>query len=167
MNLCVKLLRKSKKDFYNNLNVKRITGNRKFWQNIKPNFTDKTFRDESITLVEGEKVITEEKHVVKKFKDHFEKIVETIPNDHLKLFDLSDDPVINAIENFSNHASVLKIKEARDSTDSFSFKLVSIEDICKEIRALEASKAPQSNDIPTKIMKSNFHIFSKIFSSKS
>ena len=31
-NLCVKLLRKSKKFFYNNLNVKRITDNRKCWQ---------------------------------------------------------------------------------------------------------------------------------------
>ena len=134
-NLCVKLLRKSKKDFYNNLNVKRITDNRKFWQTIKPNFTDKTLRDERTTLVEGDKVITEEKHVVKIFKDHFEKIVETLKIDRLKLSDLSDDPVLNAIENFSHHASVLKIKEARDSTGCFSFKLVFIEDICKEIRA--------------------------------
>ena len=71
------LLRKSKKVFYNNLNVKRITNNRKFWQTIKPNLTDKTFKDERITLVYGDKVITEEKDVVKKFKDHFEKIVES------------------------------------------------------------------------------------------
>ena len=162
-NLCVKLLRKSKKDFYNNLNVKRITDNRKFRQTIKPNFTDKTLRDERITLVEGDKVITEEKHVVKKFKDHFEKIVETLKIDRPKLSDLSDDPVLNAIENFSHHASVLKIKKTRDSTDCFSFKLVSIEDICKEIRALDASKATQSDDIPTKIIKNNSDIFSKIF----
>ena len=43
-NLSVKLLRKSKKVFYNNLSVKRITNNIKFWQTIKPNFTDKTQR---------------------------------------------------------------------------------------------------------------------------
>ena len=155
-NLYVKLLRKSKKDFYNNLNVKRITDNRIFWQTIKPNFTDKTLRDERITLVEGDKVITEEKHVVKKFKDHFEKI------DRPKLPDLSNDLFLNAIENFFRHASALKIKEARDSTDCFSFKLVSIEDICKEIRALDASKATQSDYIPTKIIKNNSDIFSKI-----
>ena len=53
-NICVKLLRKSKKDFYNSFNVKRITGNRKFWQTIKPNFTDKTLKDERITLVDGD-----------------------------------------------------------------------------------------------------------------
>ena len=43
---CVKLLRKSKKDFYNNLNVKRTTDNRKFWQTVKVNFTDKTLKNE-------------------------------------------------------------------------------------------------------------------------
>ena len=59
-NLCGKLLRKSKKVFYNYLNVKRITNNRKFWQTIKPNFTDKILKDERITLVDGDKVITEE-----------------------------------------------------------------------------------------------------------
>ena len=45
-NFCVKLLRKSKKDFYNNLNVKRITDNRKFQQTVKVNFTDKTLKNE-------------------------------------------------------------------------------------------------------------------------
>ena len=53
INFCFKLLRKSKIDFYNNLNLKRITDNRKFWQTIKPNFTDKTVKDERITHVEG------------------------------------------------------------------------------------------------------------------
>ena len=64
-NLCVKLLRKSKKVFYNNLNVKRITDNRKFWQTVKRRFTDKTLKDERTTLVDGGKVIIEQKDVLK------------------------------------------------------------------------------------------------------
>ena len=44
-NFCVKLLRKSKKNFYNNLNVNRIIDNRKFLQTIKPNCTDKTLKE--------------------------------------------------------------------------------------------------------------------------
>ena len=115
-NLCVKLLRKSKKVFYNNLNMKRITNNGKYWQTIKLNFTGKTLKDERITLVNRDKVITEEKDVVKKLKDLFEKIAETLKIDRPILSDLSDDPVLNAIENFSHRASVLKIKEARDSS---------------------------------------------------
>ena len=160
-NLCVKLLRKSKKVFYNNLNVKRITDNRKFWQTIKPNFTDKTLKDERITLVDGGKVITEEKDAVEKFKDYFEKIVEPLKIDRPILSDLSDDSVLNAIEHFSHHASVLKIKKARDSSDCFSFKLFTVEDICKEILTLDASKTTQRDDIPTKIVKNNSDIFSK------
>ena len=112
-NFCVNLLRKLKKNFYNNFNVKRITDNRKFRQTIKPNCTDKSLKDERITLVEGDKVITEEKYLVKIFKDHFEKIVETLKIDRPILFDLSDDPVLNAIGKFSHHASILKIKGSK------------------------------------------------------
>ena len=127
--------------------MKRITDNGKFWQNIKPSLTDKTVKDERTTLVDGDKVITEEKDVVKKFKDHFEKILEAPKIDRPILSDLSDDPVLNAIEHFSHHASVLKIKEVRDSSDCFSFKLVTVDDICKEILALDALKTTQSDDM--------------------
>ena len=44
---------------------------------------------------------------------------------------------------------------------SFSFKLVTIEDICKEILALDDSEAIQSVDMPTKIIENNSDIFSK------
>ena len=60
-NLCVNFLRKSEKVYCNNLNVKRTTDNKKFWQTIKPNLTDKTLKNERITLVDGDNVITEEK----------------------------------------------------------------------------------------------------------
>ena len=39
---------------------------------------------------------------------------------------LINNPVLNAIENFSQHASVFKISEARNISDCFSFKLVTI-----------------------------------------
>ena len=40
-NLCIKLLRKYKKYFYNNLNVKKIIDDRTIWQTFKP----KTLKD--------------------------------------------------------------------------------------------------------------------------
>ena len=74
--------------------------------------------------------ITEEKDEVQSFKDHFQKIVETLKIDRAILSDLSDDPVLNYIEKFSHHANVLKIKETRHSFGCFSNKLVTIENIC-------------------------------------
>ena len=141
--------------------MKRVTDNRKFWQTIKPNLTDKTPRDERITLADGDKVITEEKFTILIY--NFEKIVKTLKIDCPILSDLSDDSVLKAIENFSHHTSALKMKEARDSSDCSSLKLVTIEDIYKETLALGASKATQSDDMPTKIIKNNSNIFSNFF----
>ena len=75
-NYCVKLLIRSKKDFYNNLNVKKVTGNKYFWKIINLNFTDKILKDEKIIPVEDNKVITAETYSAKIFKDHPENIVE-------------------------------------------------------------------------------------------
>ena len=55
INFCLKLLRKTKKEFYNNLNVKYITENKLFWKTVKSFFTDKTLKDERITLIENNK----------------------------------------------------------------------------------------------------------------
>ena len=77
-NYWVKLLKRSKKYFYNNLNVKKVTDNKHFWKTIKPNFTDKVLKDKKIVLVEDDKVITADTDLVEIFKDHFENIAESL-----------------------------------------------------------------------------------------
>ena len=62
-NICVELLRKTKKDFFNNLAVKPVTGNKQFWKTVKPCLTDKTLKGERITLIENKKVVSDEKRV--------------------------------------------------------------------------------------------------------
>ena len=73
-NYCVKLLKKeSKKDVYNNLNVRKVTDNKLFWKPMKTYFTDKTLKDEKSILVENDKVITAETDLAKIFKDHLRR----------------------------------------------------------------------------------------------
>ena len=50
-NFCVKLLRKTSKEFQNNINVKYITESKLFWETVKALFTGKTLKDEDITLI--------------------------------------------------------------------------------------------------------------------
>ena len=59
-NYCVSLLRKTKKDYYTNLNVKDIVDNKQFWRTVKPLFSDKPKSNEKITLVEDETVTTQD-----------------------------------------------------------------------------------------------------------
>ena len=56
-NYCTGLIRKEKKSYYNNFDIKFITDNRKFWKTVKPLFSDKHFSGNKITLIEGEEII--------------------------------------------------------------------------------------------------------------
>ena len=50
-NLCVTLLKKSKIDCYNNLNVKNLCDNLQFWKVVKTLFTNNIISDKKITLI--------------------------------------------------------------------------------------------------------------------
>ena len=56
-NYCVSLLRKIKKNYYSNLDKKKITDNKTFWKTAKPFLSDKTPSDEKLTLTEKDKII--------------------------------------------------------------------------------------------------------------
>ena len=73
----MELLRKTKKEFYNNLNAKYITKNKLFWKTVKPFSTGKTLKDGRITLVENNKVFSDESKLVETFCKYFGNIVQT------------------------------------------------------------------------------------------
>ena len=50
-------MRKTKKDYYGNLNEKDVIDNKKFWRTVKPLLSDKV-KPEKITLVHVNKIIT-------------------------------------------------------------------------------------------------------------
>ena len=135
-NICVKLLRKIKKDFFNNLDVKRVTDNKQYWKTVNSCLTDKTLKDERTTL--------------KKRKSYQTK----------KSITLHHNPVLNAIKKFENHPSILEIKKQipSDVAFPFSFRKVTLTKIINEIKNLDESKATQSNGIPTEVIKENYGI---------
>ena len=165
-NFCVKLLRKTKKEFYNNLNVKYITKNKLFWKAVKPSFTDKTLRDERITLVENNKVVSDESKLVEIFSKYFGNIVQNLGIDGLTNTSSDNDAVTirQAIEKYQNHPSIKVIRENIDTTNNFSFDLINPECMSKIINNLDTSKATQQGDIPTKIIKDNKDLFSYFIS---
>ena len=63
-NFCVSLLRKEKKKYYNNLDTNIFDDNRKFWQRIKPLFSDKNRTlAKDIILVDDDIVISDREKV--------------------------------------------------------------------------------------------------------
>ena len=52
-NLSVSLIRREKKNFFNNISTRDITDNKIFWKAVKPLFTDKIQTKSKITVVSG------------------------------------------------------------------------------------------------------------------
>ena len=77
-NYCNRLCKKERRNYYENLNVKSITDNKKFWKTVKPLLGDKGGKKEKIVLVKGDRIIQEEAEVAKTFNDFFDNAVKSL-----------------------------------------------------------------------------------------
>ena len=117
------LIRREKKNFFNNISTRDITDNETFWKTVKPLFKDKIQTKSKITLIEkkvvsgekqeqivSEKVTTEGQTVVNKF---FINIVPNlkIPTNHNYDTDflVINDQVADALNKFRNLPSIVMI----------------------------------------------------------
>ena len=64
-NYCVNLLRKVKRNYYSNLNIKNITDNKKVWNTVQPLFSEKSNSGENITLIERLKEVPPSQMITK------------------------------------------------------------------------------------------------------
>ena len=158
-NFCSRLYKKERKKFYSNLDTKKISDNNKFWKTTKPFFTDKGANNDAITLIENDNIIQNDTDVAKVLGDYFSKAVESlninIPSEHINdISCLTDDPIDNIISKYCNHPSIKLINE-NVVKGSFSFNVVSLNDIKKELSALDCKKASIASSIPPKFLKEN------------
>ena len=162
----MKLLRKTKKEFYYNLNLKYITENRHFWKTVKPPFREKTLKGERITLAETNKVVSDENELVEIFSNYFGNIVQNLGIDGLTNISSDNDTatIRKAIEKYQNLPSIKLIRENIDSNNNFSFDLINPACIRNIINNLDTSKATQQGDIRTKVIKDNKDLFSYFIS---
>ena len=70
-NFCVNLLKKAKKDDFANLDVNSALDNRKFWQNVKPLFSNKVKAKTNIKLIENDETIDNDIKIAKIFNEYF------------------------------------------------------------------------------------------------
>ena len=74
-NVCVYLL---KKVYHENIDISNLTDSNSFWNTVKPIFGSKLKSRNSITLVEGIKIIQEERELAKTFNPFFVSIVKNL-----------------------------------------------------------------------------------------
>ena len=161
-NICGYLIKKTKKQFYSNLNPAHICDNKTFWGIVKPFFTDKKCSSENIRLMENNEITKDDLNTADIFNEFFSNAVtnlniEPIPTTILD--EVEKDPILNAIKIHENHPSIIKIKEKIEIKECFSMKEVVSKDIKQHIISLRNRVANPKDAIPPKIIKENCEIF--------
>ena len=145
-NFCVKLLRKTKQDYFSNTDVKSVSDTKKFWKTIKPYFSNKGLNSNKIFLSEKGKLINDPVAIATTTNDYFVNITQTIA---LKQFQFD-----YAKNLFEDHTSIIRIKSNLDNvSDKFDFKNVHGKEVKREIMNLNSKKATCHGAIPTRIIK--------------
>ena len=153
-NFCVKLSRKTKRDYYNNIKINNVTDNKTFWRTIKPLFSDKQNVRQHITLIEGDNIISNDKDVADKMNDFFINVVTNLEiEDPFTDDDSNCEGIAKCLNKFQNHPSIIKIKEEYKITEKFSFNTVGTKDIELIINGLNKKSATVYNDIHAKFLQ--------------
>ena len=157
-NYCVNLVRREKKNYYENIDQKRLLDNKTFGEVTKPLFSEKSKSNKKIIFLENDNIISEDPKVAEILNDVIAKTVENLNVkgyniDHAPLENL--DFVSNAIDKFKNHPSILRIKENVQVNEIFYFFTVKEYNFVTEILRLDTRKPTSFNNIPAKILKMN------------
>ena len=117
-NYCVSLLRKSKSDYFGNLNEKNINDNKTFWKTIKPFLSDKVRLANKITLMKNKETIMGDYNTTE--YSNCEPLANNI-----------SDSILKCVVKYRNHPSILAIGEIckKHPRRPFSFSKINREEI--------------------------------------
>ena len=152
-NLCETLLRKAKKNYYTDLKMSDINGNKKFWKNVKPIFGNKNKGNKTIALEEGNEVITDDGKLAQTFNEYFVNIVPSlgITSFHENNDNVNNDNIDNIITKLEDYPSL--VEQMKKYNKTFTFQNVSTDKVASIIKKLNTKKASETDDIPTKVIK--------------
>lgn len=72
----MKLVRKSKRDYCSSLNRKKVCGNNRFWNVVKPCLSNKIITNENVTPFEGDEIINSNKEIATVVNTFFSNIMK-------------------------------------------------------------------------------------------
>ena len=117
------------KQYFNNIDFKNVTDNKKFRKTIRPKFSNKCKTANTIILVENDKILQDDKAIAKTFINYFTDVTHSLG---LKKKNIGlENTLSKIVENLRNSESIKKINESQQAAEnsSFSFKLISEEEV--------------------------------------
>ena len=163
-NKCVSIRRKNILEHFTKLCNNGGIANKKFWDTVKPFFTDKgTHQNQALILRENDQIMRDERKVAEVMNKYFVDIVETVSgkkpreiigcqNNHE-----TDQELDRIIKTFEDHLSVQSIRSSLvkipNNLTEFNFKHPTREDIIRIINELHDKTSTGIDNIPPKLVK--------------
>ena len=150
------------------VDINKIVDNKRFWQTVKPFFSDKNKIKNKITLIDDKtKIVSDNNLVAETFNKFFANIVPSLvlqcKDDLIASVENMQDHLEKIIEKFKQHPSIIAIMKYKPNKSNFLFSGVAEQSIESLIKALDSSKSSQKDNILTKTIKENVDIMSNIF----
>ena len=145
------LLKKTKKEYFNYIDVKDLNDNKSFWKTIKPFFPDKGINSNKLMLIENDRIITEESDLSEVINNYLTNIIDKFELKHDVLSNINLD-LTGTFVTYEDHLSVNRIREHFDKS-CFHFATVSQQEVKTVIQNLSNNKANLLGDIPSKTLK--------------
>ena len=150
-NLVTLLKREETKKYFED-KCKNGTSNKDFWNTVKPFFSKSKTKQESITLREGNKLITDCDKVCDIFNNFFREIGSNIGTTEENYKNME-----HIISTYKDHPSIRNImtmvQKSQDARNDFEFEDVSEADVNKIIKSLSVKKSAGFDEIPVKFIK--------------
>jgi hypothetical protein len=122
-----------------------------FWDTIKPFFKNQGSKLTKVHLLENDQIVSDPEKVCDIFNEFFTNVGKNLTdtNSHI------------SHEDYSNHASVINIKNNIPASDDFNFSPVSTYDVYKKLKYLNPKKASGYDQLPSKLLKVAAHPISE------
>ena len=140
-NFCNRLYKKERKKYYNNLDLRKITDNSKFWNTVKPCLSNKGTTSQKISLKEGEEIVTEDSKIANVLNERFINSVRCLAEKggcSMHILEMNDEknPLDNIITRSKLHPRIVDIK-SKVFSEKIDFTLLSTEDLVSELNKLD------------------------------
>ena len=128
-------------------------------ENCKACLLRQIAKNNKIVFIEDKTIISNDVEVAETMNEFFVTVTDSLGiNENSNYENTTEritDPVDKAVYKFSNHPSILKIKDHCQNVGSFHFQKVTPDAVGREVRDLNPKKATTHKNIPPIILKFN------------
>ena len=112
-------LKKSKQNFFRDLNIKDLSDNKKFWKKIAQLFSNNTKNADTIILTKDNEIIRDEKKIATIFNTYFLNLTKNLKL--RKASKISKESTLSEIKSYDESDSMSLVEFYNFTNDVFTF----------------------------------------------